>query len=160
MRTPTSLLARRVRALFLAVAVNTTASAVLPAAAVSQASPAPKASAEFTILIYESAAVMERRNDPRLADAYWSSYDRFAAELMKAGVLRGGSALDERAKGAVRGTASRDGAPRLSGYFVIAAADLGTAKRWAGKAPAEAVAVEVRPHRANPHMSAPGGKSP
>ncbi len=149
-----------VRSLLLAIAVGTITSAVTPSAALAQSSPAPKASSEFTILIYESAAVMERRNDPRLADAYWSSYDRFAAELMKAGVLRGGTALDERGSGNVRGPGSPGRGARLSGYFVIAAPDLETARRLARQAPTEAVAVEVRAHRANPHMSAPGPQRP
>jgi hypothetical protein len=66
------------------------------------------------------------------------AYDRFAGELAQAGVLRGGSALDEAQRSTVRGAGGADRAvrgARLGGYFVIAAPDLATAERWARKAP-------------------------
>lgn len=114
---------------------------------------------EFTILIYESDAQLALRTSPAQADAYWSAYDHFAGALAKAGVLRGGSALDEQTAATVRGTGSADRAvrgARLGGYFVIAVADLAAARSWAKQAPPGALAVEVRPHRPNPHMmSAP-----
>lgn len=160
MSTRLSRFALRMRSL-LSIALSATALALVPATAESQSPPAPKAPAEFTILIYESAEVIGRRNDSRLADAYWASYDRFAAELMNAGVLRGGSAVDERVARTVRGNGSADrgvSGARLSGYFVIAAPDMASAERWARQAPPEAVAVEIRPHRANPHMTPPAGK--
>jgi hypothetical protein len=43
---------------------------------------------------------------PAAGDAYWTAYDVFAGRLARAGVLRGGSALDERARTTVRGAAS------------------------------------------------------
>ncbi|MBC7975692.1 MAG: hypothetical protein H7138_12000 [Myxococcales bacterium] len=112
---------------------------------------------EFTILIYEAPTDLAARTDPARADAYWSSYDAFAAALAKAGVLRGGSALSERVARTVKGKGGADRAvegARLGGYFVIQAADLDAAVAWSLKAPANAVAVEVRPHRPNPHMAA------
>lgn len=91
---------------------------------------APAASREFTLLIYETDDVLARRNNPATADAYWTSYDVFAATLMKGEVLRGGSALDEREARIVRGgdSATRGvrGA-RLSGYLVIAVPTLAAA---------------------------------
>ena len=111
---------------------------------------------EYTILIFESAAQLATRTSPTARDAYWDAYDRFAGELAQAGVLRGGSALDEAQASTVRGTGGTDRAvrgARLGGYFVISAPDLATAEQWARKAPPLALAVEVRPHRANPHMS-------
>jgi hypothetical protein len=128
-----------------------------PAAAAAAATP------EFTILIYESDAQLAERTSPTAADAYWTAYDRFAGELARAGVLRGGSALDERVRATVRGTGSADRAvpqARLGGYFVIAVRDRAAAEAWARKAPPRALAVEVRPHRANPHMAMMAGAAP
>lgn len=119
--------------------------------------PAPASTEQqYTILIYETPAALATRTSAA-ADAYWNAYDIFAGELAKAGVLRGGSALDESMRTTVRGSGTADAAvrgARLGGYFVIAAPDRATAEAWARKAPPRAVAVEVRPHRANPHMAA------
>ena len=140
--------------------VATVALAIAPAVASAQNRPAAPAPAEqqFTILIFESPTELARRSGSA-QDAYWSSYDDFAAALMRGGVLRGGSALSESVAVTVRGTGSADAGvrgARLSGYFVIAADDIAAARRWASQAPSGAIAVEVRPHRANPHMmSAP-----
>ncbi len=110
---------------------------------------------QFTILIFESPALLATRNGAQ-QDAYWSSYDEFAAALVRGGVLRGGSALSETTASTVRGTGSVDAAvrgARLGGYFVIAAKDITDANRWASLAPKAALLVEVRPHRNNPHMA-------
>lgn len=115
---------------------------------------------QYTILIYESPAALASRTSSA-ADAYWTAYDIFAGELAKAGVLRGGSALDESTRTTVRGSGTADEAvrgARLGGYFVIAAPGRATAEAWARKAPPRAIAVEVRPHRANPHMAAMSAK--
>ncbi|MDX2088864.1 MAG: YciI family protein [Kofleriaceae bacterium] len=117
---------------------------------------APKRGAEYTILIYESPAALASRTDAKLSDAYWTSYDQFAAQLATANVLRGGSALSETDSRVVKGKGGADQAvagARLGGYFVIEAADLEAATAWAKKAPPDAIAVEVRPHRANPHAA-------
>lgn len=127
-------------------------------ASAQMAPPPASGTQEYTILIFESDAQLALRTSPAAADAYWTAYDVFAASLAKAGVLRGGSALDERLRATVRGTGSADAAvrgARLSGYFVIAVKDLRAAEEWARQAPARATAVEVRPHRTNPHMAAP-----
>lgn len=115
---------------------------------------------QYTILIYESPAALASRTSSA-ADAYWTAYDIFAGELAKAGVLRGGSALDESLRSTVRGSGTADEAvrgARLGGYFVIAAPDRAMAEAWARKAPPRAIAVEVRPHRENPHMAPMSGK--
>lgn len=141
----------RFAAVIIAVLMPTIVSAQAP-------SPSPQGGAlpEFTVLVFERPADLARRTDARLADAYWTAYDEFAAFLMKAGALRGGSALSETVRETVRGSGGVDGAvagARLGGYFVIAAADLAAARALAAKAPAFALLVEVRPHRANPHMA-------
>lgn len=116
--------------------------------------PAARAERQFTILIFEGDAQIRGRTGPR-QDAYWTAYDDFAAALVRGGVLRGGSALSEDSAATVRGNGSADAAvrgARLGGYFVIAATDLVDARRWARLAPPQAMMVEVRPHRDNPHM--------
>lgn len=113
--------------------------------------------AEFTLMIYETPGDLAKRNDEAQAAAYWAPYNAFAGELAAAGVLRGGSALSETESATVRGspgTKVTTKQPRLGGYFVIDVADLAAAKQWASKAPPAAVAIEVRPHRANPTMAA------
>ena len=152
MRFPTSLWLVAAATLALVAVPSTTARAKALSTAAAPAAPM------FTILIFERASDLAKRTGPA-ADAYWTAYDDFAAALAKAGVLRGGSALSEREKATIRGTGSADAAvrgARLGGYFVIQAASLADARRLAEAAPSFAVAVEVRPHRDNPHMmSAP-----
>lgn len=127
----------------------------LTACTTSTAQPAPAAAPgqQFTILIYEPDAVLAMRADPARADAYWTGYDELAGALAKAGVLRGGTALSEEPSVMARGTAGTSASARLSGYFVIEVANLETARSFAAKVPAGAAAVEVRPHRVNPHMA-------
>lgn len=111
--------------------------------------------AEFTILIYESPKELSARGNSGAQD-YWNSYNAYAGELAKAGVLRGGTALSETTASTVRGAGGADrgvAGARLGGYFIVDVADQAAAEQWARKAPAKAVAVEVRPHRPNPMMS-------
>lgn len=123
-------------------------------------SPAQPAGGEqlYTVLIFEKPSVLADRSNAARRDAYWASYDTFAAALAKAGALRGGSALDETVATTVRGNGSADRGvsdARLGGYFVIAAASLADAESLARLAPPAAVAVELRPHRDNPRMAKP-----
>ena len=106
---------------------------------------------EFTLLIYEKPTELAKRNAPSAINNYWQSYNAYADLLVKAGVMRGGTALDEKASAVIRSEGVnefRDA--RLGGYFVIEAADLDAARVWASKAPASAVAIEIWPYRANP----------
>jgi hypothetical protein len=105
----------------------------------------------YSLLIFESPATVAERDDAARSEGYWSAYDRYAAELVKASVLRGGTALDVFAGS--RPDAD-SGAPVLTGYFVIDVPARSDAERWAAQAPALAVRVEVRAHRSNPHMTA------
>ena len=117
--------------------------------------PSATRASEFTILVYEPAAELAARSDAARAPAYWAKYDAFAAELARAGVLRGGSALSETTSTTVRGRGGADtafAAARLGGYFVIDVADLAAAEAWARRVPDSATGVEVRPHRPNPSM--------
>jgi len=110
----------------------------------------------YSLLIYETPGALAERDLPAKADAYWSAYDRYAGALVKAGVLRGGTALDAPLPTAGAGRHTDEvAAPRLGGYFVIEVASRTEAERWAAQAPVRAARVEVRPHRTNPHMAAP-----
>ncbi len=149
----------RPRSTFAAFALAALAATTLSAQSSSATSAKPASGSEqlYTVLIFERPDDLARRKDMRQADAYWVSYDRYAAALAEAGALRGGSALDETVGRTVRGAGSADRAvsgARLGGYFVIAAATLADAERLARLAPPAAVAVELRPHRDNPHMAA------
>jgi hypothetical protein len=110
----------------------------------------------YTILVFEKPDALADRTNPARSDTYWSAYDAFASTLMKAGALRGGSALSEQRSTTVRGTGSADAGvkgARLGGYFVITASSPAEAEALARRAPTFAVTVEVRAHRDNPHMA-------
>jgi hypothetical protein len=133
-------------------------SMLTPSRGFAQPQPQPPQGPLFTVLIFERTSDLARRSDAAKSDAYWTAYDEFAGFLAQQGALRGGSALSETSSALVRGRRGADaGDIRLGGYFVIAAADLATAQRLAARAPAFAVAVDVRPHRDNPHMMKPAG---
>ena len=84
--------------------------------------------AEFTVLIYKSPTELARRGSAKDADNYWGAYNQFAGALAQAGVLRGGTALNE-ASTTVRG------------------------KGGSGSAVPGAAAVELVAHRRNPTMA-------
>lgn len=109
----------------------------------------------YSLLIYEFPSTLANRDRPEAADEYWSSYDRFAGELVQSGVLRGGTALDTvPVVTSTRARASKEASPVLSGYFVIDVSSRTEAEHWAGRAPSKAARVEVRAHRENPQMAA------
>jgi hypothetical protein len=110
---------------------------------------------EFSILIYESSAELAKRTSATQATDYWGSYNQFAGELVKAGVLRGGTALSESESAVTKGKGSAKGGIKLGGYFVIDVEDLDAAKKWASKVPTAAASVEVIAHRPNPTMANP-----
>jgi hypothetical protein len=116
----------------------------------------------FTLLIYETAASIQARNDP--SNRYWQDFNQYAGNLQSAGVLRGGSAFktgqEVRTVRLVEGTQSvSTGAHAksndvLGGYLVIEVADLDAAVSWAKRAPArDGLHIEVRPSQINPTMN-------
>jgi len=140
-----------------ALVLGLTMAEVAPAQPAGSMSEKPNAGPEqqYTILIFERPEALASRSEARKAESYWNGYNTFAAELAKAGALRGGSALDERVAITLRGSGSADrgvSGARLGGYFVIAAATRADAERLARLAPPEAIAVELRQHRDNPTM--------
>lgn len=155
-------MSRTIRLLALAAAT-----VALPAAASAQSmAPATAGARQFTIFIYESRTELARRADTTSRGRdYWASYAGFGAELQRAGVLRGGTALrvepGTTSTVTVRGGATRvanlghaRSAETLGGYFVIEVATREEALAWAAKVPASATgAVEVRESFAAPTMT-------
>jgi hypothetical protein len=114
------------------------------AAALLLATAAPAAAEPFTLVIYESPQDLAARSDPERAPAYWASYAAFGEALAKEGAMIGGGAVETAATG---GLVGRPAAEPLSysGHFVIEAADLAAAVRWAERLPAARTGrVEVR----------------
>jgi hypothetical protein len=104
---------------------------------------APAVAADYTLLIYESPAQLALRADPGpKGAAYWKGFADAGAALAKAGVLKGGAALNPRAASVGKGTAT---AP--TGYFVISAPNLETARALAAALPAVKTGhVDIEPH--------------
>jgi hypothetical protein len=102
----------------------------------------------FTLMVYETPAAIAKRTDKGpVGKAYWDSYNRFAEVLIKAGALRGGTALGGKSqKVMIKGKAYV-----LGGYFIIEAADELSAKTLAKSAPKDGI-VEVRKAYPNPTM--------
>lgn len=118
---------------------------------------------QFSIMIWETPEQLALRTDGTRGGAYWAAFAAYGAELQKAGVLRGGTAL--RTGDAVRTVTVRSGRPQvaarahvdsrteLGGYFVIEVATLDDAVRWAERLPSALTgAVEVRPAYPAPTM--------
>ncbi|ESQ75637.1 YciI family protein [Asticcacaulis sp. AC402] len=110
----------------------------------------------FTLFIYEAPSQFALRNDRSDAGkAYWAGYNQFAASLMQAGALRGGTALDATdvttldQSGWHKGT-YLDGNKILGGYFIIETDDLAAAQTLAGQAPA-VLTGSIQIHRTAPN---------
>jgi hypothetical protein len=94
----------------------------------------------FTLMVYETPAAIAKRTDKGpVGKAYWDSYNSFAEALIKAGALRGGTALG----GPTQKVMIKGKAHVLGGYFIIEAADELSAKTLAKSAPKDGI-VEVR----------------
>ena len=114
---------------------------------------------EYMILIYGDERAWGSLDEAKLK-AMYAEYGSYTQELIKAGVMRGGSELKPIATATtvrVRGgkVLSTDGPfaetkEQLGGYYLIDVANLDEAVKWAGKCPgAKTGSVEVRP--LNPH---------
>jgi hypothetical protein len=111
---------------------------------------------EYSLMVYETKAELAARTDSQKSDDYWGVYNAFAEELVKAGVMRGGSAVDEKevrvvASGKISKENPEINDSHLGGYFVIDVPNIEEAIIWAEKVPTKGF-VEVRPHRSNPTM--------
>ena len=62
----------------------------------------PAHAGEFTLLIFEKPGELAKRTDPSASENYWQSYNAYASLLVQAGVMRGGTALDENPSETIR----------------------------------------------------------
>ncbi|EGF93487.1 hypothetical protein ABI_19270 [Asticcacaulis biprosthecium C19] len=121
----------------------------------------PAQAESFTLFIYEAPSQMALRDDPGEAgQTYWAGYNQFAANLMQAGVLRGGTALNPRDITTLDTSGRRAGTYGasdriLGGYFVIETSDMSAAEALARQAPAVLTgAIEIHRNAPNPTQSA------
>jgi hypothetical protein len=114
---------------------------------------------EYMILIYGDERDWGKFDEAKLK-AMYAEYGAYTQELVKAGVMRGGSELKPVATAAtvrLRGgkVLSTDGPfaetkEQLGGYYLIDVPNLDEAVKWAAKCPgAKTGSCEVRP--LNPH---------
>jgi hypothetical protein len=114
---------------------------------------------EYMILIYSDERGWKNVEEAKLK-AMYAEYGNYTQELIKAGVMRGGSELKPAATATtlrMRGgkVVSTDGPfaetkEQLGGYYLIDVPNLDDALKWAGKCPGTKTgSVEVRP--LNPH---------
>jgi len=115
---------------------------------------------EYMILIYGDERAFGGLDEAKLK-AMYSEYGSYTQDLMKAGVMRGGSELKPVATATtvrIRGgkVLTIDGPfaetkEQLGGYYLIEVPDLDQAVKWAAKCPgAKTGSVEVRPLNPSP----------
>jgi hypothetical protein len=111
---------------------------------------------QYMLLLNETAAEFEKRNNPDRAAEYWGGWNAFIGAMVQAGIVVNGDGLQSPlmattvrvrdGKRIVQDGPFADSKEQLGGYFVIEVADLDTALNWAAKAPsAISASVEVRP---------------
>lgn len=114
---------------------------------------------EYMILIYSDERAWKDADEAKLK-AMYAEYGSYTQDLIRAGVMRGGSELKPASTATtlrVRGgkVVSTDGPfaetkEQLGGYYLIDVSNLDDALKWASKCPGTKTgAVEVRP--LNPH---------
>lgn len=115
---------------------------------------------EYMILIYGDESAWPNLTEDQLK-AMYAEYGAYTQELVKAGVMRAGSALKPVVTATtvrVRGgkVINTDGPfaetkEQLGGYYLIDVPDLDAAVKWAGKCPgAKNGSCEVRPLAPSP----------
>ncbi len=112
---------------------------------------------KYAILIHESQAEFDQRNDPAKAGPYWGAYTAYGEALAKAGVMAGGAGLQpphtsttvrlKDGKRIVQDGPYADTKEQLGGFYLIDVPDLDAALEWAARCPAATFGgvVEVRP---------------
>jgi hypothetical protein len=108
------------------------------------------------LLAYETPGDFAlRRAEKKAYDAYMGEWFAYSEAMTKAGVIRGGAALKapetatfvsmQGGKRRVEDGPFADAKEQLGGYFIIEAANLDEAARWAAKCPAaKSGRVDVR----------------
>ena len=155
---------QNVRTLIATAAVGVAVGLIFAAAKAQNAPPTQPAPAQnaapkpqqYMILPYETKAEIAERTGAN-PKAYWGKWADFGKKLAEAGVLAGGSALQNPSaartvrlkdgKPQIRDGAYGDAKEQLSGYFTIQTDSMEEAVRWASQRPAvvNGGAVEVRP---------------
>ncbi len=111
---------------------------------------------QYMLIFQEPLAEFAKRNDPKLAPAYWGAWGAYVGEIRAAGVVVNGDGLQPPQMGTtlrVRGGKRivqdgpyADTKEHLGGYFIIDVPSLDVALDWAAKSPsASAGSIEVRP---------------
>ncbi len=111
---------------------------------------------QYAILIYETAQEMSKRNDPKLAEAYWGAWTAYAQAIAESGIMRGGEGLGHPStatqvslkdgKRHVQDGPFADTKEQLGGFFIIEVENLDQALAWAARCPAMGNGhVEIRP---------------
>lgn len=111
----------------------------------------------YSILIYETDADLQKRQDPEHSAGYKGAYAAYTKALVEAGVMAAGAGLQPpeqattvRLRGGKRQVQDgpfADTKEKLGGFYVIDVADLDKALEWAARCPAAATgSVEVRPN--------------
>jgi hypothetical protein len=111
---------------------------------------------QYMLLFTETAAEIEKRNDPDQAPAYWGAWSSYAGAVASSGIMVNGAGLQPPSTATT--LRIRDGKHHiqdgpyaetkelLGGFFVIDVPDLDTAIEWAARSPsASCGAVEIRP---------------
>ncbi|MEO1193660.1 MAG: YciI family protein [Pseudomonadota bacterium] len=109
----------------------------------------------YMLTMIEPESDFTRRSETG-AEAYWAGWQAYTAALVEAGVLVSGNALKGpetattlrilEGKTSIQDGPFSEGREQLGGYYIIEAASVDEALRWAARAPcAETGAVEVRP---------------
>lgn len=118
---------------------------------------------QYAILIYEGKEDFATRNHPEKAGAYWGAYTAYSKAIAESGIMRGGAGLQgpdtatvvsfSNGKRHVQDGPYADTKEQLGGFFIIEAANLDEALKWAAKCPAMTGGkVEVRPVLPPPQM--------
>ena len=111
---------------------------------------------QFMLIMNETAAERDKRNDPAVAGDYWGAWTAFVGEIQQAGIVVNGDGLQPPhtattvriidGKRVVQDGPFADTKEQLGGYFTIDVPDRDTALAWAAKSPAASGgSVEVRP---------------
>ncbi|AMS30042.1 MAG TPA: hypothetical protein DIU09_07695 [Hyphomonadaceae bacterium] len=111
---------------------------------------------QFMLIMNETEAERNKRNDPAEAGAYWGGWTAFVQAIQQAGIVINGDGLQppqtattlriRDGKRVVQDGPFADTKEQLGGYFVIEVSDLDAALEWAAKSPAASGgSIEIRP---------------
>jgi hypothetical protein len=111
---------------------------------------------QYMLMFQEPLSEFAKRNDPKVAPAYWAAWGAYVGAIKGAGIVINGDGLQPPQMGTtlqIRGGKRlvqdgpfADTKEHLGGYFVIDVPSLDVALDWAAQSPcAEIGSIEVRP---------------